>query len=394
MIKNSFTLAALFAFAMMTILTSCISISWNTSGDGDTIKNLQSAMMEIIDESEKSEAKVRSEHLASIDPEVSEFAYKHFILANEIVLKHFNTQNDALAKQSDLAMFLSIYLQERKAILETTLALIPNIEFVDFNATSALAYPNGTILVSKSLAESFDIYQKGFDSVLLGIFIHELVHIRDGHAMDQWASADNRKAWATDQLKGSLADLTALIPIISVNYDIAYYRTYGAVKELPFLSEYAADLAVVILLSNEGYDSSRYIDFLSDMALSGENEHRRPNKLLHGRAQCLKNFSLAAESLSDGVDFIVVGLGESQYQTLEFTKMAEMLSLLDNPKNFSEKYLNDKELSEADKNKYFFWGRGHFFTKCAIKASFKKLKTKDGMLVVPNFDLNMFAQYL
>ena len=380
--------------ALAFCLVRCISISSTSSGDFDFEERFDKATKEIVKRSVQAEEAALTGQRASIDPKVAQFVQRHFVKADELVLAHMSAVRKGLGASS---FFFNDYARRRTALLDFTLKLQPSLDIVESKSANATAFPSGRILLSRPLAEAFDVGKDGFDSVLLGILIHELIHVRDGHALEQWATSDGRKAWARDRAIGALASVTALIPFLSIKYDKQYPLTFGSAKQLPALSEYAADLGTVSLLDKAGLDSGRYIAFLFSMSadMTGSASKTGP-KLLRERVACLANFS--RNRFDQGLEGIVIGSsdgGDGIVQTFDVTLHHKIALLLDSPEALATAFPVKGEISDADRRSMLLaLARKSAYLECAIRYSFPEVAVKEGILTTPTFDLIMFTPYL
>jgi peptidase M48-like protein len=376
-------------------LVSCITITNTSTGDFDFKDRFDKASKEIVERSIHAEEAVLKGQRASVDPTDEQFIQRHFVKADELVLAHMSEVKEALGN-SVIASFFNEYITRRSTLLNFTLELKPSLDIVEAKGANATAFPSGKILLNRPLAEAFDANDDGFDSALLGILIHELIHVRDGHALEQWATSDSRRAWAKDKVIGSVSSVTALIPFLSIKYDMQYPLTFGSAKQLPALSEYAADMGAVSLLDRAGFDSGRYVAFLFEMSanITGTASKTGPS-LLRQRVECLRNFS--TNRFEEELQRIVIGstdAGDSVVQTLDLRVYYRFASLLDSPEAVAKEVPGKPGMSDADRRSILLMTvRKAMYTGCAIRHSFPEVAVKQGVLMTPTFDLNIFAQY-
>ena len=317
------------------------------------------------------------------------FSQKHFAKANEIVLSHTIEIRDAIP----FATF-NDYLDKRKEILEFTINLDLALIVIDSEDAFATAFPSGIIAISESLINSLYVENDKINNVLLGILIHELTHVRDGHAIEQWATSDGRNKWVSDKTLGAVATLTAIIPFFTVNYDIKYGVAFKSFSELPELSEYAADLATVSLLEKNGFEKESYIKFLNqvnNIINKSGLEASEPFSWLNGRVECLRDFS---SFKFDKLLGVVIGSredGDNIIRTINVENLKKLYNELDNPVVLRENYRGTKPLSDAQIRELILREiEKNMFTVCAIRNSFPNAQLKDGVLHTTGFDLSMF----
>jgi hypothetical protein len=382
------------ASALALSCAGCISFEKTANYDYKFDERFRKSTQEIVERSGRAEKVALANGPAQVRPETAEFLQRHFARADELVMAHMAKQGGGRTH----FFGFDEYSRRRAALLDFTLKLQPSLVLVDAKTAGALAFPSGKVFVYRPLAEGFVATPDGFDSVLLGILVHELIHVRDGHALEQWGTADSRKAWSSDQFLEGLSGITAVIPFLSVKYDIQYPLTYGAAKQLPSLSEFAADFGAVTLLDGAGYDSSRYVAFLADSSEASriEGARKNPPTLLQQRVACLRQ--LSAERFESDVSSISVGsyeAGDQLVLTLDVKAQLAAAPLLDSPELLAKAYPGKPGLSDADRRRVVLDGmRKMAFLSCAIRASFPDIPLKDGVLNTPTFAPSMFVQYL
>lgn len=374
-------------------LYGCISVKFDThsTGDFDSKERLKKAIADILKDSEKSENEMLNGRIGNIDNEVIDFVQRHFYKANEIVLQHTVEAEKAIPFVS-----FNDYLDKRKTLLAFTLKLNPTLVIVDSEFAFATAFPSGRVVLSQPLAKMLYVADGIFSNALLGILIHELVHIRDGHSIEQWATADGRNALVSDYLLGAMAKLTALIPILSIKYDIGYEQTFRSAKQLPKLSEFAADLGAVSLLEKNGFDKAEYIKFLESIyarSKTSKEVSNEPFSWMKERVDCLGLFF--STHFAEGLAGIVIGSaedGDTIIQTHNNRLVYETITILDNPNELRRQFpilaaLSDEGLRQTILLKL----QGNMFTACAIQNTFSTSPIVEGVLTTPGFDLSMFT---
>jgi hypothetical protein len=376
-------------------LVSCISISSTSNFDSGFKDRFDKATKQIVKRSIQAEEAALKGQRASVDPKVERFVQRHFVKADELVLAHISAAKKELDHNS-FANFSNDYATQRSALLDFTLKLQPSLVIVESKFANATAFPSGRILLNRPLAEAFDVNKEDFDSVLLGILIHELIHVRDGHALEQWATADSRRAWTKDKVIGALSSVTALTLVLSIKYDHQYPLTFKSAKQLPALSEYAADLGAVSLLDQAGFDSGPYIAFLSEMSANITTSASKNGPIfLRQRVECLANF--AQNRFDEELPGLLVGsadAGDSLFQTLDLNFSHKIASLLDSPEALAKEIPGKPGMSDAERRRIgLMAARMVAYTGCAIRHTFPDVTVKEGLLVTPTFDLTMITQY-
>ena len=374
-----------------TLCAGCISISYeSTGGDLDFKDRFEKSAKEIHGRSLQAEAAALKGHQAHLDPQVEQFVQRHFAKADEIVVTHLSKVRLGLG-----GFWADEYATQRKVLLDYTLKLKTSLAVVESPVVNATAFPSGKVVLNRPLAEAFTVSADGVDDILLGVLIHEVIHVRDGHALEQWATADSRSAWTRDKVIGALGGLTAIIPFLSVKYDVDYPVTFAAAEELPELSEFAADMAAVVLLERAGYDSKRYVAFLSD-TLDATKAQKATWTLLQQRVECLRN---AMEyKFPEGIHGIVIGSrehGDQVIGTIDLRAAFKVIPVLDSPEALAKAYPGKPGMSDADRRRRAADEMRYFaFMSCAIRRSFPKAPIEQQVLKTPTFDLRMFSQHL
>jgi len=376
-------------------VSGCLSIGFeNTStGDLDFGRRFDKATKEILAASKVIEQKALKSGRAPLDHRTSHFVQRHFAQADQIVTNHLLKVKAALAKAS----IFDEYANKREKLLTFTLELQPSLDVVESDVPEATAFPTGKILFARALAEACEPKSEGFDSILLGVLIHELMHVRDGHALEQWATADGRKAWSTDKALGALSKVTALIPVLSVKHDKHYPLSFRSAKQLPVLSEFAADMGAVRLLEEAGFDANRYIDFLTEMSTNaGKSGKTERSRLLGMRVNALRCFS--SDQFDREIEAIVVGsekTEDSYSMIFNLSAPLKAAALLDSPDALALEYPGTPELSHVERRKMVLSVvQRSMFVVSAIRHSFPGVSVRDGVLIVPSFDMTMFTQHL
>jgi hypothetical protein len=386
---RSHLLVALSVVVPPASLSSCVTYETSANYDVGFNERFEKATRDIVARSREAESAALKGQRASLDPKVAEFMQRHFVKADEIVVAHLAKLKPSLSRS------FNAYAERREALLDFTLKLDPSLDFVESNVPNATAFPSGKIIINRPLAEAFDVNRQGLDPVLLGVLVHELLHVRDGHALEQWASADGRQAWAADRAIGVVSSLTELLPW-TFRYNIQYQISFGAAKQLPALSEYAADMGAVLLLERAGYESAPYIVFLSELsAASASRPSKTGTALLRQRTECLGTFS---KSRFEGdLQGILIGsreAGDRIVQGFDLRPSYKISLLLDSPEELAKQYPLKPQMSDADRRSALLaHTRKVIFTGCAIRNSFADIELKEGILITPTFDIAMFDQF-
>ena len=206
----------LLSLLVILFTSGCVSISRTSTGDFYADERIERSITEIVAESRKAANKIKSESRQSaIRTDVTDFANRHFVKANEIVLDHV-----LKFKQSLPFVSFNDFVDKRKILLKYTTSIEPSLVIFPANYAAAIAFPHGEIFVSIPLITSFNLSITGYDDALLGIFIHEMIHVRDGHSIEQWSTADGRKEVIKGKVFGAMADMTILIPVLYVDNDM------------------------------------------------------------------------------------------------------------------------------------------------------------------------------
>lgn len=359
------------SLALATVLGGCITYE-RSGGDWGLAERVERSIAEIISRSTDVETEIVLKSHAEISPQLRVYLNRHFKIADELVL----------ARQKNIE-----YSERQRLIFDITLKLPASLEIIESQKV-ATAFPNGKVLVGRTFVQGFTPQSTDLDPLLLGIFVHELTHIRDGHAIDQWATADNRQAWFTNSVLSGLAKLTTLTGLASVKYEHTFPFTYSGANQLPVLSEYAADLAVISILDMEDYNTERYVEHITQSAQFTEPSLTPVQSIqAKQRAKCLKlNF---ATEFDQGLKAVHAGshkAGDNVVAIWDFKSAHTVVSMLRDPRA--------AELSTKDRKNFLGFARRSLFIECAVISSFPDVKPIDGVLEVLAFDLFMFSKYV
>jgi len=292
------------------------------------------------------------------------------------------------------------YLDKKREILNFTLDLEPQLKILESRNAFATAFPSGTIVISDSLVKSFSSDPDSFDSTFLAVLIHELVHVYDGHAIEQWVTADGRNDWVADKSLGTLAKIASIIPFLSVKNEVEYGTAFKSFESLPKLSEYSSDLAAVSLLKKNDLAHDDYIKFLRQVdgvIKASDLDAKEPFSWLEERIECLENFT--APQFEEDVKMIIIG-SEKHDQVTQWLDLEHFRSLhdqLDSPEQLKNLYRGDDPPTDEDLEELKASLLGDLenmaFTACAVRKTFSEIKLEDGILITPGFDLTMFGSH-
>jgi len=372
-------------------LQGCVSPA--AGGDSERLGRLQKAIAEILKESAVAEDKLLKGHAAKLEARRAGYLQRHFAKADEIV-----TQHAPAIESADSFWTAGAYAGKRQVIRDYTARLKATLSVIESTQPFVVAFPSGQVVMSRSLAESFELVEESYDPLLLGILIHEFVHVRDGHAIEQWASADGRSVLLSVKALGSLADGATLIPPLSEQAGLEYAAEFGSVKQLPELSEYAADLAAISLLGEHRLDPGSYLAYLTKIQAATRNDMEiqgEPFAWLPGRTACFRVFS-GVETL-DGIAQIIIGSGAaagSEMFAIDLQNIALAAKVADKPDELRAMFANPGSASDAQlRYKLLEQIRRNTFTACAIRKTFADYRVEDGILSVPGFDPMIFFRY-
>jgi hypothetical protein len=379
------------AVALGFVLSGC-ALHFEQKGDYYAEERFRATVNEIAVASTQAEEAILREKRAAVDEGVDAHLRRHFAKADEIVLNHTRRVHDELSKPSFAKVF-DDYHKRRLDLLSFTLAQKARYVPVESNEFNPSALPTGAVHVSRRFVETFSNTEAGYDPVLLGIFLHELIHVRDGHAVEQWATADARKAWARGTILNAVSNVTSLIPLFSVSFTSTYPLSHGASNQMPALSEFAADLGAISFLQKEGLNPLKYIAFIESITPPQAAGTPATPSLLQQRAACMKTFR--ETSFAYSFKGVLVGTPEdNQFQVLDLRPAYQILSLLDSPEQLAKEFPTKGTVSIAEHRQIALDKvRKMVFIGCAIRAVFDHLPLEDGVLMTPTFDLLLFTQY-
>lgn len=376
---------------VLSLLVSCVSIERYSTGDLDAKDRIRDATSEIEIQSRDAASTMISVATLYLEEDLNDYLQRHFKKADKIVHRHSVDLKNAFPFVS-----FNDYVDKRKVILDYTLGLDPTVQVINSPSAGAIAFPHGKILVTRPLIEAFRWTNDGYDSALLGVLIHELLHVRDGHSIEQWSTADGRRELVENEVLGALANLTMLVPFLSIKNDMNYGTTFQATENLKKLSEFAADFGAYTLLNRNGFAGTEYADFLREVHAKMRKRDRdlsEPFSWMDDRLKCLSG--LYSSELNRSIRGVAIGEeGDSQVQILSLVKSFKLLDIIDQPEKLrahvgSSGNLGEEELKKIVLNKI----RALIFLMCAIDLSFPNAQRKVGMIQVPSFDTILFTQH-
>ena len=380
---------------LLFLTASCVSISKTSNYDFKSEERLKTSISEILKASRSAEQKLLEKNIGYVlDKNLLIFIDRHFLKANEIVLAHTKEVKNSIA--FSIGMRIDPYLEIRKKLIDFTVSINPSLLIIESSTASARTFPSGLVVLTRPLVEAYYYSTEGYNSALLGILIHEIIHIRDGHAIEQWAISDGRNELLVDNIFSVFSKFTMLLPLISVNYDIHYGASFKYGDHLGQLSEYAADLGTISLLAKNQFDYNDYFTFLSDVhrhTSMKNDENTEPFSWLNNRVGCLKYFSTL--DFNEELPNIYIGNLEDVDGFVSFvnTDIKKMLLNLDNPDKLRPLIRDNNKYSDHDiKELVAIYIQKHMFTVCALKNVFS-LNQSEGILKTPDFDWDIFSLY-
>lgn len=222
-------------------------------------------------------ARLEQEHPGLVNPDVMQRAVRHFERAEEIIAARASRRRS----HSDGSM--------HEFLVELTKPVKPRLVVLSTPHAFALAFPDGTVAVSDTLVALYAATGDSYNAALLGIFLHEMVHVSDAHSLEQWMTAAGRKAYISDQVAAVVSALTIIVPGISLEYSAPGADPSESAEDMAALTEYAADSAVMHLLRLHGYEPEAYVASLRSMV--GVSAPKEPFTWLSKRVQCLERSS-------------------------------------------------------------------------------------------------------
>jgi len=270
--------------------------------------------------------------------------------------------------------------------MKHTFSLTPRLAIAKLRSASATAFPTGTIIFSKTLAESFTPTETDTDPLLLAIFVHELAHVRDGHALNQWQTASARRSFLSTLALVTASDILSIFLPGAFEFQSPLGQTSTSASSLTTLSEFAADLAVSSILEKESISVRPYLEYLGVAIGSGSAAMTKSTKqLLRDRAECLAlglqnefpkgMHDISLGDISAGDRFSIIWSISSSYELLE--------------------NLRNDQITPPE-SKVFAMGlaRRSFQLHCAIARTFASASVRESKLVVPSFDFRALFKYV
>ncbi len=383
-------LALLYGFG----LTGCISISTWGDYDPDVEDRATAAYNAIIDESRKVSEKLIKNNQSNINTDRIEYLSKNFSVAKEIADVHYDKIRKSTANTGRNA-FLPASIRQRRTVLSLSTAINPTIHVIKSANVSAIAFPSGEIVITDALLSTFDISSTDYNDALIGILVHELIHIFDGHSADQWATAEGRRRFLVNQGMNIAGSVFQFMPFLSMSHNVNLGSSYQTAREIPKIFESVADLGAIELLISKGRDPFQYTTFLRtiDAASNVASQNKKePFAWLADRLKCID--SLPSKKFDFDIDLLIIGDPEKESEFASIQIPSKIVGALDDPIELRKiiKAENSKTDAEIKKEAIDFLQKLSF-SLCAIKASFPKSKTDGRVLKIPSFDVNSFIQF-
>jgi hypothetical protein len=162
------------------------------------------------------------------------------------------------------------------------------IRIFSISSPLSLSYPNGEIHFSRSILDGGLSYSAKNKAQLVGLVVHEFIHVIQGHVGYQWATI---MAYEDFQKKRFLSQLTNLTSILPLSYQFNVYSTrdLSEIMLTNLVIENIADVTAILLLEYMGYNPEEYINILKGLLLHTTKNVRRENTLwLYHRINCLE----------------------------------------------------------------------------------------------------------
>lgn len=386
-------------------LCGCLTFSSTSTKDFHADERFKEVTIAIQKDAEKTIELLIKNRQVTLADRLQEKLTKHFEKADSYVSQSADRVLQAI--NSDFwASRLDPTVEQRKRVLTFTSKINSSLVIFDETALIVKAFPTGQVLVSKAFAEGFISHSNEYDSVLIGIFIHELTHVRDGHALAEWASAYGRDALLRDNILNNAAKLTALIPFLSINHDIQYGQSFKGIAETIKLTEFSADLAAVTTLREQGLNWRQYTNFIQQSSQFAPKSSSRGFTDMQKRSACLQQFIepqryLVNYSDIDAIQFGSLDEGDKAIKLWNLTKLKEVLAAIDNPAELRKLAPNILKKSEEIENVSDEKLRATVsdilgppsFTICALRSVFPAISLSDKELHLPSVDPALFMQY-
>ena len=321
-------------------------------------------------------------------------AFREAREASDIAVAEFVSQrqvssdvNMTIAAQSNLAAATEVadrfYSRLRKAynsesargaLMRRAGEVKVSLTIVVSPSAFAKAFPGGQIIVSDTLILALLQDTNLPSPALIGVLLHELIHVRHGHAAQQWMTSDGRIRFLQDQAASGLASLVSLIPGLSIKYNVGYYEQFALPDKLPILSEYAADLGTIFLLEHAGIDARPYEDYLRSILVHTKRSDSN-FELLAGRVKCIGEGRGIATT---GVTALVLGDPDlKKSKSVSYQRHED-----------AERDLTSSDLSEVAS------ARSFLYLTCAVRVGLRDLVTsKNRAIYAPYFDDGMFTEF-
>lgn len=350
------------AVSIAVVLLSSCAYTGLTGITGDKGK-YEIAFDEIQVASEQASQKLIASYPGIPDERIQRIAKEHFNAAYSMVRSIVNSS----ARNASPTTVGELLVSYGKA-------LQPSMTVVMAPQAFAVAFPNAKVVVSDSLVSTFAPSDGILDKALLGIFVHELVHVYDAHAVQQWMTADSRRAVVANQVATVASALASFFASSPMSFSAGEEATFRVAAEFPQLSEHAADLVTVEILRLNGIDSAPYVQFLRKAGSGSTNTTKEPFSWIEKRLACL-------EVLNSPSPAVIRTLVVSEPGKAAYTFDAASLALSDEPFDSGGATLSFKQHA--------------YFLMCAAEKSFANaVRRENGVLIVPFFDVEtLFFNY-
>ena len=350
-----------------------------TGGDWGYADRFRESTSEILEKSRQLEASVLANGESNIDPNLYSYLLRHFEYAEKLIrIRHQELKKEGVT---------DLLTNSRNMLLDFSASLNPNLKIVDSRSATVTAFPTGTVLMGRQLADSFTQYGDAnrLDPLLTAIFVHELSHILDGHSVEQWAAANHRAAFISATILNATSNVTQLIAPGLFNFRRVVPLSYTGTTYLPELSEYAADLAVSSILDKEGIPLTPYIEYLAIASTSQKDSSKKHE--LEGRVDCLRMnlqqaFAPSAPSVhsgshSKGDPIVAMWSIQGAYRLIDFLNSPQSI---DEPAGIWPRALGTIRRS--------------FQFSCAAAKVFPSAERVNEIIVIPSLDLHILQKYV
>lgn len=379
--------------AVAVLVAGCISISRTSTSDFDVEERTEHAFNEALKSSSRAAAELSATSRADAGGERVDVLRKHFAVALALVREHHDRVQKALSRGIDF--FEGPDRKRRKTLLRLTGAVTPTIHVIEADSAFAIAFPSGEIFMSEEMLLIFDARAEPYDAALLGVLVHELIHVYDGHAANQWATADGRRDLLVDKALGVAANVASILPFLDLEWDMRYGASYKSAPELTRLAENIADFGAIRMLEQNSYDASPYIGLLQRISevqsVPGKNT-KEPFAWLPERLRCIA--TLSAPATAGDVDALVAGDMKEDGNMAVMSFPSEAFALRDDPVALRKLLDIGPENSDDDiKAALSSSARNFAFVTCVARAAYPKAKVENRILRLREFDAEGFLQF-